>query len=391
VATVEYAALAVLVSLAVVVGGAAADAPAIGAAVGGQLRRAYCVVAGGDCFARGGPRPCVVRSDSKLAENRVSLALVRLRDGRTVLLEELSDGSFRVSLTLSSGGGAGIELGADVRILGRTVRAGVDAEAGGDIGYGQTFVVADAAAARRLVERLEADGPPVGGAVPRLVEFLRGRGDDGEAERTAVVSTRAEAQAALEALGLGPRAGVLRGITGSVRLDRRTGDRTIGLRLGGELLGSLGAALAQASAGAVSSAGAELVLDRDRRPRELVVRGVGGVHGEARMLSGGVAAGDLREIQARVDLTDPQVRALADRLLGGDLGAVRAFGEHLAREARIDVRHFALTRDQDSFGGRAGGVGVQHHRLRETARLVAAEGRETGLGWSRRLDCVLAT
>lgn len=389
-ATVEYAALAVLVSVALVVGSAAVDAQAIGAAVGGQLRRAYCVVAGGDCFARGGPRPCVVRSDSKLAEHRVSLALVRLRDGRTVLLEELSDGGFRVSLTLSSGGGAGIELGADVRILGRDVRAGVDAEAGGDLAYGRTFVVADAGAAKRLVERLEDEGPPVGGAVPGLVGFLRGRGDDGEAERTAVVSTRAEAQAALEALGLGPRVGALRGITGSVRLNPRTGDRTIGLRLGGELLGSLGAALAQASAGAVSSAGAELVLDRERRPRELVVRGVGGVHGEARMPSGGVAAGNLREIQARVDLTDPRVRALADRLLGGDLGAARGLGEHLARDARIDVRHFAITRDQGSFGGRAGGVGVQRHRLRETARLVAAEGREPGLGWSRRLDCVLA-
>lgn len=389
-ATVEYAALAVLVSAALVVGGATVDAHAIGAAVGGQLRKAYCVVAGGDCFARGGPRPCLVRSQSQLAEHRVSVAVLRLRDGRTVLLEELSDGTFRASLTLSSGAGAGVELGTDVTLLGRRVRAGVDGEVGGDLSYGRTFVLADAGAARRLIARLEHEGPPIGGALPGLVAFLRGRGDDGEAERTATVSTRAEAQAALEALGLGPRAGALRGITASVRLDRRSGDRTIGLRLGGETVASLGAALAQASGGTVSSAGVELVLDRERRPRELVVRGVGGVHGEARMPSGGVAAGDLREVQARVDLTDPQVRALADRLLGGDLGAAQTLGEHLQREARIDVRQFATTRDEDAFGGRVLGAGAQHHRLRETARLVAAEGRQPGLGWSRRLDCTLA-
>jgi len=268
--------------------------------------------------------------------------------------------------------------------------AGVDAEAGADLAYGQTFVATDRAAARRLLERLEDEGPPAGGALPALLAFLRGRGDDGEAERTAIVSSRAEAQAALEALGLGPQAGVLRGITGGVRVDRRTGDRTLGLRFGGETLASLGAALAQASAGAVASTTVELVLDGARRPRELVLRGVGGLHGEAQMPSGEVAAGDLREVQARLDLTDPQVRALADRLLGGDAGAARALGAHLARDARIDVRHYATVRDEDSIGGDLLGAGIEHSRLRETARLVAAEGREPGLGWSRRLDCVHA-
>ena len=388
-ATLEYAALAVLVSVVLVVGGAAVDAHAVGAAVGGQLRRAYCVVAGGDCFARGGPRPCVVRSSSARAEHRVALTLVRLRDGRTVLLEELSDGAFRVSLTLSSGAGAGVELGLDARVLGRRVRAGVSAEAGGDLAYGQTFVVADAAAAKRLMRRLEHEGPPALGALPGLADFLRGRGDDGEAERTAMVTSRGDAQAAREALGLGPRAAALGTITHSVRLDRRTGDRALGLRVGREVLASAGAALAQAGAGAVAAGGVELVLDRDRRPRELIVRGTGGVHGEAKLASGGVAVGDLREVQARLDLTGPRTRALAARLLDGDLRALRALGEHVRRDARIDVRHYATTRDEDAFGGKALGTGVQRYRLDETARLVAAEGREPGLGWSRRLDCVL--
>lgn len=389
-ATLEYAALAVLVSAVLVVGGAAVDAHAIGGAVGAQLRKAYCVVAGGDCFARGGPRPCVVESSSSLAEQRVALGVVRLRDGRTVVLEELSDGTFRVSLTQSTGGGAGAQLGGKLQLLGRAFGVGGDAEAALSLGYGRTFVAGDAASAERLVRRLEVEGPEVGGAVPGVVRFLRGGGGGDERERTVSVSSHAEAQAALDALELGPRAAALRGITGSVRLDRRTGDRGIGLRFGGEATAALGTALAQAAGGAVASTRVELVLGRDRRPRELVVVGVGAVHGSARLASGGAAAGDLREVSARLDLTDGATRALADRLAGGDAGAVRALAGHLARDARVDVRHYAFSREEDTFGGRMAGFGVSRTRLDETARLVAAEGREPGLGWSRRLDCLIA-
>ena len=386
-ATVEYAALAVLVSAVLAVGGAATDGRAIGAAVGAQLRKGLCVVAGGDCFSRGGPRPCVVGSRSQRAEHRLSIAVVRLRDGRTVVLEERSDGTRRVVLTQWTGAGAGAQFGVDVAGL----QADVDAEAGGDLAYGRAFVVADAAAARRLVERLEDEGPVVGGALPGVVRFLRGAGDGEESERRASVTSRVEAQAALEAIGLGPRAGALRDLTGSIGLDRRTGDRTLGLKLGGEAMVTLGAALGQAAAGmVVPPTGVELVFDARRRPRELVLRGAAGIHGKAELPSGGIAGGDLREVQARLDLTDPVARRLVDRLLDGDAGAVRPLAERLAQRARIDVRHYATTRDEDSHGGSAFGLGASRSTSAETMRLVAAAGREPGLGWSRRLDCVLA-
>jgi hypothetical protein len=384
VATLEYTALAVVVSAALAVGGAVVDAPALPSAVGAQLRRAYCVVAGGDCFARGGPRPCVVGSRTRLVEHRVALAVLRLRDGRSVLIEERSDGTVRVTVLQATGGGAGVQLGLDLRLFGRGVSADVDAEAAGSVGYARTFLAADRAAAARLVSRLDGSDAPVAGALPGLVRFARGGGGGEEAERTASVSTHAEAEAALRALRLGPRAAMLRHVTGTVRVDRRSGDVGIGLRLGGETLATLGASLAQVGGGTLSAVEAELVLDRARRPRELVLRGAGGVHGEAQLASGGAAGGSLRRVQARVDLTDPATRALADRLVHGDAGAVRA----LAGRARVDVAYFATERDERTVGGRFMGSGGSRYTLSETATLVAAEGREPGLGWSRRLDCV---
>jgi hypothetical protein len=389
-ATLEYTALALVVSAALVVGGAATDATALPGAVGAQLRKAYCLVAGGDCLARGGPRPCVVSSRSKLAEYRVAIAVVRLRDGRIVVREELSDGTYRVSVQQATGGGAGVQFGLHAQLFGRAVEGNVDAEAAGSVGYERSFVVRDKVTSERLIERLDEDDAPVAGAVAGVVRFLRDTGHEGEAARTVYVSTHGEATAALRALGLGPRVAALRHVTGSVRIDQRTGDRTVGLRLGGESMATLGMSLAQLGGSTISSTSAELILDAQRRPRELVLRASGGVHGEGKVLSHEVAGSDRREMQARLDLTDPVARELTDRLLGGDVGAAHGLAERLADRARLDVRHFATTRDGRSVGGKLMGVGGQRITTTETARLVAAAGREPGMGWSRRLDCVPA-
>lgn len=388
-ATVEYVALVVLVSLVVVVGGAVAGAPGIGDAVGAQLRKAYCVVQGGDCFGRNGPRTCVIDSRSDIAETRAGIGLVRLRDGRTALVEELSDGTFRVTESVWSGGGVGLELGAQVHAGGRALDVTVEGEAGGDLRSARTFIVADATAAGKLVDRLEDDGPPVGEAVAGLVRFVSKAGG-AEVERTLSVKGRAEAQAALELLGLGPTADVLADLTGGVRIDRRTGDVGLVLRMGREAGAALDTVLAQAGGRGVGSGEAELVLDRSRRPRELIVRTAGAIHGSAGVPSGAAGGGQLLEAEARLDLTDPQARALADRVLAGEPGAVTALAGRVADRARIDVRRYATTREEHEIGGSLLGFGGSRVKTSETARLVAAAGREPGQDWARRLDCVRA-
>jgi hypothetical protein len=284
-------------------------------------------------------------------------------------------------------------FGFAVQVASREMKVGGEAEAGGDVGYGRSFVVADAAAADRLIARLNDEDAPAGGAVPGLLRFLRERGREGEAERVATFATRGEAEAALGALGLGPRVSALRGLTAGVRVDQRTGDRTLLLRFGGEAVAALAAPLGRLSGGRTSATAVELTLDAARRPVALVVRGSEGIHGEAELVTGGRAGGDLREAEARLDLTDPVARALAGRFMDGDVGAARALAARLADRARVDVRHFATTREEKAVGGSLkalGGLGGEMLTMTETARLVAAEGREPGLGWSRNLECLLS-
>ena len=61
------------------------------------------------------------------------------------------------------------------------------------------------------------------------------------------------------------------------------------------------------------------------------------------------------------------------------------------RSATADLRAYATDRSEQVSGGRVAlGAELGYERVTaiETARLVAAAGREPGLGWSRRLDCL---
>jgi hypothetical protein len=62
--------------------------------------------------------------------------------------------------------------------------------------------------------------------------------------------------------------------------------------------------------------------------------------------------------------------------------------------ARIETRRYAVTAGEASSSGASAGLlaklGGEVARSSSTARLVAASGRDPGLGWSRRLDCELA-
>jgi hypothetical protein len=89
---------------------------------------------------------------------------------------------------------------------------------------------------------------------------------------------------------------------------------------------------------------------------------------------------------------DEATRALTRRALGGDLAAARAVAARLADRARIDTRLYATEEHTATKGLQVallGRLGAEVVTSTATARLVAAAGREPGLGWSRRLDCLV--
>jgi hypothetical protein len=316
----------------------------------------------------------------------------RLRDGRVVRREQLADGRVRITVRLSSGAG----VAATFRLGGRLGRRGPDigaeGQAGGDLAHERTFVVPDGAAADRLIDTLDEQDPKLAGAVPAIVRFIRsgGRAGEGETSQAMLFSTRMDVEAVLGALDLGPRLEALRGVTAGVRIDAATHAPALLLRLGGEATAELAAPLAHLGAGTTSETGVELALDRDRRPVTLLVHQTHSGRGEARLRDAGAEGGQLVEAEMRLDLEDPAVRDLADRLVHGDLGAARELRARLADGARIDVRRYATTHDESSKGAQVKlGVAIGGERIKatDTARLVEARGREPGLGWAPRLDC----
>jgi hypothetical protein len=359
-----------------------------------QLRRAYCLVAGGDCLGRDGPRPCVVRSRTRSREVRVSIVLARLRDGREVVREERSDGTVRVTVVQGSGASVGRQLRLGRRVAGRDLGVDVGAEGGGDVGLERTFEVADGGAADRLIARLDDEDVPAGGALAGVARFLlhpAGRGGE-EAARTVTVGTRAQAEAALDALGidlgaaglggLTMGAAGLGGVTMGARVDGRTGRPTLLLRFSDEASAALTAPLAHLERGVATRTDVELTLGGDRRPVALLVRQGTELHDGAE--------GELQESELRLDLADPEARSLAGRLVHGDLAAARALGARLAAQARIDVRRYATTRDATETGVSLKVLGGSVSTVTGTARLVSAKGREPGLGWSQNLECLLS-
>jgi hypothetical protein len=377
VATIEYVALFVVVSLALAVGGAAVDAQALPGAVARELHKAYCLVANGDCLGPGGSRPCVVTARSRSDQTEVGIVLVTLRDGRTVLREQLSDGTVRVTVAANGGVSLGARFG--VKIGGRG--AEIDASAGADVGTERTFVVPDAAAAQQLVDRLDEDAPPVGAVARDAVDFVTGA-KGGEDVRAVTIGPRAQVAATLSALDLGPSLGTLASMTAGVKVDRRTGRRTVLLRLPREASAALSTPIGSLDAGLQWDVGVEAVFDRHGKGEALILRGRGAV---------GTGKGTRVEADAQLDLADPETRALIDRLTHGDLGVVDDIGRRLADRARIDVRRYATESDSTTRGVGLMGLGGEKTVVKESSRLVSARGREPGGSWGPNLECLHAT
>ncbi len=399
-AGVEWLAVVCVVAgaLLAAASGALPGADALPRAVGAGFARAFCLVSGGDCLGKDGPRPCVVGSHERSQERRLAVLLGRLADGRRVLREERSDGTVVVTVEDVVRAGGGPSVSGAITLGGR----GVDFEAAvrGDLrgGAWRRYVLADAAAADALIERLEDESTGAAALAGRVV-----RGGDGDEpapdERwwTAGYGGEAEAGAALKGLGLGADAKLVSDVVAGVRTRSRTGERTLLLRTDGEVVAALtGPLAARLGLALPSSAAVELALDAGGRPVTLTVRGARGVHGEAAVRARRSGGGDLVEVEARLHLADPVVRSEVARLVAaiGDVAprravaSARALGGRLVSGARVDVRRYETDRSASSRDVNLGAARYEEEEIVRTARLVDAAGREPGQGWMRRLDCV---
>ena len=402
-ATIEYAAVVAVVAVVLVLTGvvAAGEGPRLAEAVSAGMRRALCVVLGGDCFGSGGPRACVVASDSRRRDARAELVMFRLGDDRTVLREERADGSVAVTVVQGQRLGVALDAGGRLSINGRGVRSGGEAGADGRGAYTRTWIARDRAAADRLVRRLADQDVPAGGVTLALARLAAGRREPGPEPESQMFEMGAGAQAegALRMLGLGGKAELLGAATVGVRVGR-DGGRTVLLRQDGELAAAFTGPLATVTGGLPARTVLELALDRAGDPAEITLRAARGVRGTAQLGPYDAEGGSRLELEARLDLADPAARALIDRLIRGlrtadpdALSAARALGLRLRDRARVDLRLLATERSERTRGATAGfGVrlGAEVLTVDESARLVAAVGREPGLGWRRRLDCGVA-
>ena len=399
-ATLEYAAVVTAVAVALALGGVAAagEGPRVAEAVGAGVRRALCVVLGGDCFGRAGPRPCVVATNRHSRDLSGQIVVFRLGDGRTVLREQRADGSVVVSIVQGQRFGAALTFGGVLTINGKGMKTGGEAGADGRGAYTRTWTVPDANAADRLIARLAADDAPVGGVTVMLARLAARRPEPGPAPETRALELGggARAEAALRALGMGGQAELLGAATIGVRVGR-DGGRAVLLRQEGELTAALTAPLGALGGGIPARTGVELAFDRAGEPVALTLRALRGVRGEAKLGPYDAEGGSQLEVEARLDLTDPVTRALATRVVRGlrsadadALAAARALAARVADHARVDLRLLDTERAERTRGVRLGVAGGEVVTVDESARLVAAVGREPGLGWRRRLDCGVA-
>ena len=108
-----------------------------------------------------------------------------------------------------------------------------------------------------------------------------------------------------------------------------------------------------------------------------------------------VAYGDrLEESTARVDLREPDARALAERLLRpgtGTADALRAVADHAAAHGVVERSTYVTTerRRGVSLAARLGlSLGFSHERIQAERRLTGAVAWIEGGPAQRRLDCL---
>jgi hypothetical protein len=416
-ATVEQAALVLLVAAALGAATLAADGlgarSGIGDAVRRQLARAICLVGGAGPACEADRRPCVVAADRVVAEASLGLSILRLREGGALAVERRSDGT--VAVTVLNRAGGGLDLAGDRRLrllAGRGLGGdgSLTAALAGVVGHGATWILPGAAAARRLVDAIRTND--------RLPELLRPIPDlrllpPGIPPPSTTTHHR-ELSASLRAA---LRAGLARGSldlgaedVASWGQDRATGRRTVVLR------GRAAAALAGRLGGATRAAGAAaegeiaVTFDAAGRPLELVRVEVADVAG-SRDLPAVVqpAAGLLASrggrrsavVETHLDLTSAGnlaaasavVRAARDGGHGRDaIRATSALRERLDRLGVVGARVYADDERRHGLSVPRGVLPFDAGLAKTTthSRLVAAVARGPDGTWTRRPDCLRA-
>lgn len=391
-ATIDYVALVAV--LAIVFGLALGVAPAGAAgivnAVTGQIRLALCRVGGGPC-ADPRSKPCTVASTRDLHHFAVSLLVFRLDHDRSVLREEMSDGTVRLAVARSGAFGATLGAGATARaaVAGRRLGAGGEllAAAQGTLGRAKVYVARDEQEADAFIRALRDGREP---APPREVQYEGGVRGLGEAGLGGV---------AIEGLS---------GTTLAVRRDHETGETTLTLNAGAAGWGAITTAFGLAGA-AERATTFGLTLDRDHRPTELSVSASGTIAAGAalplalkralRGATGAASAGGLEgrrwELSARLSLLDPAVGAAWEgvRRDPTSAAAIRALGEAIRDRAHLDVRAYRTgSTASGAAAGIAGGARLagEYDHVVDEARLLGASSRPPAGLWERRLDCVAA-
>ena len=164
-ATVDYVALIGLLALLLAAAATvtAVAAPGIANAVVGQLRRALCIVSGGDC-PPSPRRPCTLASTRDARHAGAVIGVVRLDDDTAVLRERLSDGTIRLTVSSRDGGGVegGVGAKAKVEVHGHEIGFAREARAGveGVLGHGSVYYARSDREADALLQALAWGGRP---------------------------------------------------------------------------------------------------------------------------------------------------------------------------------------------------------------------------------------
>ncbi|MDX8153132.1 hypothetical protein SK069_16160 [Patulibacter brassicae] len=423
-ATIEHAALVALVAgLLVLVGSLAAWGPSLVNAVHSGIRRALCVAGGDDCAAFHRPQPCLLASDDRAHRVGGTVLAVRIQRDRSLLIERRSDGTYAVTDTKAGELGGRVKLGrrsgsgerarGDEGVVRDARRSGgadgrgasrvgalkrlVDpqAQAGADLSAtirgarGARWELPDRAAMQRF---LDAHGQTRSGPIAeRLRARLRLGRPDVERYEVGVeggLHASASASAAGEEATIG--GSVLRGMSGTVAYDRRTGRASVGLRLGATLVADLAAPLKLQYHGRYHASGeATLIVDRGGRPRELRLTGRLDTEDGARQ----------REVETRLDVTRPALRDAVGRMLGGVRGlapgriraGARELGRWMVDDGWAEEREYrtaTLTDGTDEELGLGIGLGYTNQDVRTMRRLASVRTRPPGGVWESRPDCL---
>ncbi|MEA2271765.1 MAG: hypothetical protein QOI98_473 [Solirubrobacteraceae bacterium] len=413
-ASLEYVAVVALVALVLAGASLTAAGPALAGAVLDGVRRALCLVAGGGCSVAA--TPCVVASATTDERAGVDLALVRIGRHAGILRQERSDGTIAITEIEDIDGGPQVGLGIHGHVeLGRLkVALGGELQAAllAELGHGRTFIVHSREAADRLVSRL-VHGSPETMLVDLPIRAVRGAlglGEGGIPKADEVYyegGVKGVLAAGVGALPASLDLAAAAAQTVGIRLDRRTGRRTLYLHVADHAAIPLSTILGSVGESAEGTLMGGLTVDRHGRPVEfslsVATRLAKGATSPLTTLIPSlgplVESGDRYELDARLDLTNAEnalaVRGFLVALMGGggpqglvDTG--RRLAERLRTDARLDARVYDVTSSvlgadgSIALGVRVGG---DFSFERSAGRLVQAIGRPPEGWWEQRFDC----